>query len=928
MGNPHRTAVPLRRHRSPRNAVIALGSIFLLTSLTAVCQEAASPSAPTDTSGTAAGQMLNPLIVTGTAPQNQTIAEEITERAANLEVVQSRQEITRYPDVRLGESLKRLPGVGLQYNQGQGLYASVRGIDPNLVGITFGGVRLPATDALGRHVSLNQIPSDLVSQIVLTESNTPDQDAEALGGTIELTPRSAFDLSKPTVEGRLGSGFLPLRPGYPIIDGSITASSTFGFGPGGNPFRPNADGAAAGQPSSSADGKGLGGPTPFTGENPANPRPFGVLGEFTYYDDHVGVDNFQATYNDSTPAAYAAKALNELDFYNFTFHRRTHGYGGSFDYRPSENLRLYINFADGGYVESNVRYGLSLLNLNTAVAGAPDTPESGTFRTTSGELLSSLRYKTAEQHDNQVLSGGGRAVFGPVIVDFRGSFTQGYSFSPLDSTLNFATPEDEVIAFNNSGTANRPTVILGGAPGTTSPFDPNHYKFTSLTIDRNGSTDTEVAGAINVTAPFTLAGYSAAVKFGTNLRFRSKDRYDDPQTYSTYQGPAVNGENNLTLADVAGSSFYSVYGGYYPIGFSPSLPKFEAFMKAFGAGFVRNARADQVTSLQAYFDDTENVYAGYAQGDINFGRLNLLAGARFEATQADYGAYANAPGTDPAAPSSYRFVNRYANYANLFPSFQAKYQFTDYLQARFAYSTAIGRPTFGQVTAATVVNQVDRTITSGNPGLKPTTDNSFDLAVDFYPVKGALFTVGVFDKELANYVFQRSLNVLVNNVNYTETTYLNGGSAYSRGIEFNYQQEFGFLPGPLSGFGIAANYTYVDSRGNAHPTQPTKLPYTAPNLYNIGLFYDKYGFKFSLAASFTDRNLEAIGSSTLTDRYFDTEFHLDLSISYLFFNGTGIYFHAKNLTNQAFRVYEGSTNRPIQREFYGETYEAGVQFKF
>lgn len=127
---------------------------------------------------------------TASHPENQTIAEEITERAANLEVVQSRQEIARYPDVRLGRSLKRLPGIGLQYNQGQGLYASVRGIDPNLVGITFGGARLPATDALGRHVSLNQIPSDLVSQIVLTESNTPDQDAEALAARSN-SPRAA-----------------------------------------------------------------------------------------------------------------------------------------------------------------------------------------------------------------------------------------------------------------------------------------------------------------------------------------------------------------------------------------------------------------------------------------------------------------------------------------------------------------------------------------------------------------------------------------------------------------------------------------------------------------------------------------------------------------------------------------------------------------
>ncbi|MBV9391658.1 MAG: TonB-dependent receptor, partial [Verrucomicrobia bacterium] len=744
-------------------------------------------------------QALNPIVVQGNlpAPQNQTIADEITINAANLRVIQSRQEIERYPEVRLGESIKRLPGVGLQYNIGQGLYASVRGIDPNLVGVTFGGVRMAATDATGRHVSLNQIPNSLVSQIILTESNTPDQDAEALGGTIELTPRSAFDATKSFVEGRMGSGFYTIRPGYPIIDGSITAGTIFGFGPRANSFSNSTPF------NESTDGKGTGDSAPS--QIPPS-RPFGLLGTFTYYDDHRGVENFQATYDDSTPESYANKTLKELDFYDFTFHRRTYGYGGTFDFRPDDNNRYYVSFIDGGYVESNVRYGLNLLGLNTAAdeTSRPtlDPNRPGYFQTTTGQLQSSLRYKTEEHHDNQVLAAGGHILLGPAIIDFRGSFVQGYSFSPLDSTFNFTTPNNQIIAFNNSGDSNRPSVILSGSPKAPDPFDINQYKFSSLTIDRSGSTDTEYAGALNVTWPLQISGFDSAIKVGTNLRFRKNDRFDDPQTYSSYNGPSGNGSNTLTLADVAGSTFHSTYDGFYPLGYSPSQSKSVAFINGNLSHFVRNTQADRVASLQAFFNDSQNIYAGYGQFDITLGKLNLLAGARIEATESVYGANANAPSSDPKNPASYGFVNRSSSYANIFPSFQAKYQFTDCFQARFAYSTAIGRPTFGQATASTIIDRVDRTIVSGNPDLKPITDNSFDLAVDFYPVKGSLFSIGIFDKEIASYIFQRSDFIQLQGVSYTQTTFLNSGTAYSRGIDLNYQQEFWFLRKPFSGLGI------------------------------------------------------------------------------------------------------------------------------
>ncbi|HET9377437.1 MAG TPA: TonB-dependent receptor, partial [Chthoniobacterales bacterium] len=156
----------------------------------------------------------------------------------------------------------------------------------------------------------------------------------------------------------------------------------------------------------------------------------------------------------------------------------------------------------------------------------------------------------------------------------------------------------------------------------------------------------------------------------------------------------------------------------------------------------------------------------------------------------------------------------------------ARYEILDNLQARFSYSTAIGRPAFNQVTAATTVDVGNLTITTGNPGLKPTTANNFDLTLEYYPARGAFATIGLFDKEFSEYIFTRTIRVPINGSIFQESTFLNSPGAHARGLELSYQQQFFFLPALLSGFVAGFNYTYVDSEGEARPGETTQLPFT------------------------------------------------------------------------------------------------------
>ena len=218
-----------------RNAFFAQPSLPIFASLAGALFGTPASAIAQDASPTPSSR-LEQVVVTGEDPTLQESAIEQQRYAPNIERVQSAEEISHYPDVNLADSLKRLPGVGVQNDTGEGRFITVRGLDSNLVGVTFGGVRVPSTDSTGRHVAFDQIPSGLVSQIIVFDTNRPDMDAEALGGQIELTPRSAFDSDKPILQGRLGSGYEPLRPRYAIINGEIIGGFRIGFGPGGNPL--------------------------------------------------------------------------------------------------------------------------------------------------------------------------------------------------------------------------------------------------------------------------------------------------------------------------------------------------------------------------------------------------------------------------------------------------------------------------------------------------------------------------------------------------------------------------------------------------------------------------------------------------------------------------------------------------------------------
>ncbi len=133
------------------------------------------------------------VIITG---QRASLARAIAvqEQANNIVSVVSSDDIGHLPDKNAAEALARMPGVSVQRDQGEGRYVVVRGLDADYNSVTINGALVPSPEASRRAVALDVLPAGLVRSLEVSKSATPDQDANSLGGSVEVKTLSAFDL--------------------------------------------------------------------------------------------------------------------------------------------------------------------------------------------------------------------------------------------------------------------------------------------------------------------------------------------------------------------------------------------------------------------------------------------------------------------------------------------------------------------------------------------------------------------------------------------------------------------------------------------------------------------------------------------------------------------------------------------------------------
>ncbi len=805
------------------------------------------------------------------------VARATQQNAANMITILTAADIGKLPDVSAAEAVARAPGVSLETDSGEGRYVNIRGLDTNLNSTTFGGIHLPPTNPAsaqngGRAVALDTIPAGMIGQIVVTNTNKPEQDADALGGTIDISPRTLPPSGKPFLDAKLGSGVETLR-GSTTQDVEMTAGARFG-----------AHGIA-----------GLG-----SGLTSYSDAPFTFIGTFAYNQDHRGVDDEENAYVDAPGVPNKAYAQTDPRYYNY--HRKRLGYGGELDFQPNADNKWYFRYYNFGYTENVNRQ-----DLQTNFNGNPVQNANGTL-TDTATYAKGLRDEK-ETLRTQLFTLGGENKIGPGKLDYRAGFTSGTYDKPYDlnSTFNNGTPAT-VTYYPGSDYATQ-SIVSGPNPANTAGYTLGQIVNSSQYVKT-----TEWSSNVNYTLPTHLtSAEDEQFKFGAGLRRMTFASAQSNYTYAPAAGIP------LSQAVFGGPDVF--YNGMYNIG--PSIS--DGVMSGlYGAAAANgNLTAYPLKDAAAFSAINENIYSMYGQYQFGWGRLGVLAGLRGEWTQDTFSG--NLITGNAITPN--QTAN---NYFNLFPSLQLRYDFTPTLVGRAIYSSTIARPGFAQSSASVLADPGTGIVTTGNPNLKPTTSQNFDLQIEKYLPHGGIISLGAFDKAMSDYVVAQSSTVLSSPYlpGYSGpiklVSFANVSSARVRGVTANYEQHFTQLPGFLSGLGAGANWTWTNSHLDIRPGEDHTLPSGPRNTYNASVFYERGPLDMRLSASYVGKSLWAVGSSAATDIYTASRFSLDFGGSYQIRKDVGIYLDVRNILNTPLKFYEGSPDRPIQREFYGPTVMVGV----
>ena len=815
--------------------------------------------------------------------------------APNLINLTTADEIERLPDVNAAEALRRVPGVSLESDTGEGRFINIRGLDADLNSTTFGGLRLPPTNnaspfAGGRAVAYDSIPIGFIGAITVTKANLPDQDAEALGGTVEITPKTAPANGKPFANVRVGSGFELLRHTW-ITDVAATAGTRFG-------------------------GSG-------------DSQPFSVIVTGAYYEDKRGIDDIEAAFQDAQTATPPVpdKAFNALEQRWYQYDRKRHGYGIDLGYQPDDDNKYYVRYYDAGYTQLANRQRL-LLSFGVNYVGgnnvAIDPANSNGFidNVNFDKTLRDLK----EVIDSKVLAAGGSNEIHGMLLDYHVGYTKGTYNKPYDRNPDFQNPAVGVIHYDNTTAPNWPSYTVTGL----NPIDPAGYVLHNFTNSSIDSDDHELGIGANLKIPTHFSGATGEnLKIGLNARLRR--RTNDGQVYSYSSVPA------LPFAQFASGGNVTFYNGQYQNGPQIDVNGTRA-LYADGTNplFVRNAASDAINSALQYQNGKENVYAAYGEYQWGYGQLGLIGGVRIERTDASYASKAlvtpvtGAPYIAPVSDSH--------AYTNYFPSLQARYALAQDLIVRAAVSSTIARPGFNQVNASTSINPAAQLVQTGNPKLNPARATSFDVSITKELPHAGVLSFGVFDKEITDYIVAiQTTQTFPNNGLFAGFvgpahvfTYGNAPKSRVFGAELNYVQRLrDLVPGPLGGFGVAVNYTWVDSRFEIRPGENSPLPSSSRHTANATLMYETQPLNVSLGAYYVSPNLIGVAGSAATDNWSQERVSVDFGSQYKVTSNLTVHLDVKNLTNTPLLVTEGAgTNRVVQREFYRITALAGFSYEF
>jgi len=872
-----------RVNRHVRALLVVSASGFVLTPTAGLAQEAADSSNSEPAPET--------IVVTGIRASYERALETKRNADAIVDAI-SAEDVGKFPDQNVAESLSHLPGLAVDRSFGQGEKVSILGTDPALNRVLINGQTIASADWGGdpehpssRTFNYLMLSPQLIGLAEVFKSQEARLDEGSIGGTVIIHTRKPFELAANTFAG---SG------GYEYNDRSRAGS--------------------------------VRGSVLYSWKNDSDT--FGVLAAYTHDKEelaraglevfgYASAANFRTAAptaqinGDPTNAVFPA-GINAAYFHQI---RQRDGFSTTLQARPTDSLTLdltgiyitgkYDNFNNALFVFPAA--STALLQSATVTDGLVTSASYGPGAYTEhdgGYRKTGVGTNSVNLNANWD-SGGAFALAGTVgitrahgalygdpeyTVDLRDPSPYSYSFNANGASVNWANKPTDPAVFT------RPVGEQVGGIGSSPIVDVERYAQTDLTWNVDAG-------------PFKKLLVGAKYIYHQNFQhsWGSKVFVQNTPVSALQFGPGMTPANLFDGVGLGGDlTRWVTIGQNALVNYDSTTPTGDVF------------REDPSTEFDIR-EKTRNVYVqGNFEGTLAGRTYRGNIGVRYVHTSDDSSGFLVDSESGAATP-----VDTVTSYNKFLPSLNLAYSLTEEIMLRFGVSKVISRPRYSDMAQYFSLSDLQLTGSGGNPDLKPYESVNYNLTVEWYFDKGALASAELFVRDMSNYIVSKEHDEVLFNktvgggTTYAVTTPINAEKAIVRGASAQFQ-----MPIAL-GFGIATNYTYA----KAQTTNNYFMPYLSKHTVNVIPYYEQGPVSIRVSYGFRSKYFTSIGrlnASQFTDKY--TE--LDASASYNFTSNLRLTLDASNLLDEKYFAFNGVQAAPIGIYRNGRLYSATVTYKF
>jgi iron complex outermembrane receptor protein len=894
---------------------------------------------------------LQEVIVTGIRSSLSSAAERKRDATIVMDSI-TQEDLGKFPDANVAESLQRIPGVSIDRNNGEGQFVTVRGLGPQFNTVLFNGRTLASAtkDANGKNLrefTFDLLAAELISGADVYKTSQARMQDGGIGATINLRTARPLDLN----------GFRAVVTGKANYERNSGDTTPQAFGLVSDTFADDKVGLLA-----------------SVSYQKRTPSINSVTSDGYLPNVSVGPSNAPLFAN-----VYAPRNLNVN---NALDHRTRLGETLVGQFRPTDDLLLTVDGLYDQFKSDSDNHSLGAwFEPSQYTAATIDQNRTVTSLTTNGNAdminQSTLR-------DTTTYEGGLNADWKPrdnlhVVFDATTSRAKdagaGKSFftvTGVPTVYSFAEAQGDgfpsVFGFTPSALTNPDLARTHLAQRSGSDVSD---RVNEARLDVEWKPDLGLFSAARTGIGLTdrkLENFSAGT-LNVGCFYCGYPTLTDPTLLHTFTVDGLGSSGNVPtrflaydpnayLAFLASPAALAALDVAHNLAPGTSAAQFAT--QSQGHGY------DAVPNPQDFVK--ERVYAGYVEADFKGELLDrawlLNVGARYIHTTVTAHSQQRAlvdllpVPNDPTIYNAvyqndgqYVPVDKDSSYNALLPDANLSVNLAPEVMFRLAASKTLTRPELNDlrpVTSYDVTRPASLESSGGNPDLKPYKSTNYDVSLEWYPTSTTTLSVAGFYKDIKDFIvttIQTETVTIANAGNLPVGGFISGtnqatfaaarprnaGAADVRGVELNVVHTFDWLPGFLNGFGTQLNATFVSTNRTFAKLTPAErfAVVGLGNSQNAVVFYEKYGLSARIAYNRREGFLSSISQGYGGEPLFVRTYgQFDASISYDLTKNLQLLVEGTNITDEKYITTARYDNQIRGWYDYGARFDAGVRLKF